>query len=163
MIDLSLVIPVYNGEPFLSETLARLADWVTNHGDAIDVIIVNDGSADRTADILKTWEGRLPHYRHIDLPQNMGKGAALKAGFAVSSGQQVAFTDADLPYGLAIIDHMTEVLSAERAALVYGSRSHNDSTEQKKYGILRRIGRRFFSRVIQWLPLSHIPETPCGL
>ena len=95
--QLSIVIPAYNEHQRLSRSLEIL--WAhlarSGHRDT-EVIVVDDGSTDTTADLVREWSVRWPALRLLQLPSNEGKGAAVRAGVAASHGDVVAFTDADL-------------------------------------------------------------------
>jgi len=115
---LSVVIPCFNE----IETLSTLLRAV-NHAPVPDkeIIVVDDGSTDGTADFLRTEvDGKLATV--IYLPTNRGKGAALRAGFAASSGDIVIVQDADLEYDPADYGIMIEPILSDRADVVYGSR-----------------------------------------
>lgn len=162
MTDLSLVIPVYNAAPFLRETLRRLGEALSRHADW-ELIVVNDGSRDETARILEEELPRLPRARAIHLPRNTGKGAALRAGFHAARGELAAFTDADLPYGLSVLDAMRERMEQyPELHLLYGSRHHALSRERAGYDRVRRLGRLFFSAVIRCL-LPGVVDSQCGI
>ena len=93
----------------------------------------------------------------------MPKGLALRHGFAASEGKYVAFTDADLPYGLEIINKMYRTMEGNRTvALLFGSRSHSLS-KSSSYGWLRSAGRNFFSNVVKNLVISDVKDTQCGV
>ncbi len=159
---LTLIVPVYNGEDFLAATLANLIKW-RNGRSEIEIIIVNDGSTDATESIIKEAQ-KQSDLRSILLAHNKGKGAALRAGLASAKGSVVAFTDADLPYGLESIDAMCErIRTAPALQLLYGSRSHHKSVVRKDYGILRKFGRLFFSLAVRILAIPGVPDTQCGI
>ncbi len=160
-IELSVIIPAYNAGAFIEDTLRRLAALL---GESRELIVVDDGSGDDTFDVMRRFEGRIPNYSCIRLPRNRGKGFALREGMKRARGTYVAFTDADLPYGLSIFDEMLAVMKKDSALfLLYGSRSHQNSKEEKGYGTLRRFGRNFFSNVIRYLAVPDVPDTQCGI
>ena len=97
----SLVIPVFNGESFLADSLTRIESFFEGRDLAAEIIVVDDGSTDGTAEILDGCP--MVGLVVVRLPDNRGKFAALKAGMAVARGGCRVFTDADLPYDLEAI------------------------------------------------------------
>ncbi len=161
MTELSLVIPAYNAGDFLEETMVRLRTMLLARPDW-ELLVVNDGSVDTTQKILMNSLSGIPRARSLDLSGNRGKGAALRAGMREARGTFVAFTDADLPYGLAVFDAMLSRMKREPLlALLYGSRSHTDSTQQG-YGLIRGLGRLFFGTLIRVI-LPDVGDTQCGI
>lgn len=163
--DLTIIIPVFNGARFLEGTLKRLADWIRVNKNKIELIAVNDGSSDNTADILRDFK-QLPSdsYSVINLPKNKGKGFALREGFKKAEGEYIGFTDIELPYGLEVFDGMLEIMKNNKnLSFLYGSRSHILSKWEKEYGFIRKLGRKFFSFVIRFLLLPDIADTQCGI
>lgn len=162
-IAVSLVIPVFNGAPFLAETLKRVRSWAEQNADPAEIIVVDDGSTDGTAAIAEDVHRAIPRYTVVHLPKNRGKGAAVRAGIKAAHGDCVVFTDADLPYGLKIIAAMRQRLhSHPESALVFGSRS-NPLSESKGYGAVRRLGRSFFSAVVKLFAIPGVGDTQCGI
>ena len=80
MQKLSVVIPVYNEEQFVSTTIQRVLD-VTMEGLELELVVVDDGSKDRTVEILQQLAVEHPQIKVFQQPVNMGKGAALRRGF----------------------------------------------------------------------------------
>jgi len=148
--DLSIVIPVFNGETFLKDSLAELEQFVRNSENKIELIIVNDGSTDNTLSIVRAFAEKDQPCQVVYLQENTGKGAAIKAGLKLAQGNYVCFTDADLPYGLDILNDMLNYIREhEKIALLYGSRSHEKSSFKQNYGLIRRFGRLFFSCLVR--------------
>ncbi len=88
---LSVVVAVYNGEAFLDQFFTCL---VNQHIDSIEVIIVNDGSTDRSMQIVEKWREQLPQMQVIEQP-NQGVSIARNTGPAVATGQYLSFPDID--------------------------------------------------------------------
>ena len=97
---LSLVFPVFDEE----ENLAELLEGACKVGDELaenfEVVVVNDGSRDRSAEIINTWAEREPRIRVIHHARNSGYGAALRTGLAEANGEWIFFSDSDLQFEL---------------------------------------------------------------
>ena len=98
--DISIVVPAYNEANRLPRALERISDWVKRkHAEAgleIEIVIVDDGSTDETAQIVARWQRELPDLRLIAHGLNRGKGYSVRHGVLESRGAIVFFTDADL-------------------------------------------------------------------
>ena len=114
---LSVVIPVYNEKNTILEVLERVR--------AVDllkeIIVVDDFSTDGTRDILGSLT-MTDDFKVIFQPRNMGKGAALRTGFAAVSGDMVVVQDADLEYDPAEYVNLIQPILANKADVVFGSR-----------------------------------------
>lgn len=125
MKKLSVVIPVYNEEKTIIETYeaVKKADSL---GLEKEIIIIDDGSSDKTAEVLKDIErkekGKKQKLKIILSSQNEGKGSAMKKGFLETSGDIVIVQDADLEYDPAEFPIMLEPFIKNKADVVYGSR-----------------------------------------
>ena len=121
---LSILVPVYNEDRTISHLLTRLT------GDTIpdsEVVVVNDGSSDRTAAELECWQNT-PGVKIIHHVKNRGKGAAIRTALAAAEGEYVVIQDADLEYDPADIPKLLARLIAEEADIVYGSRYLSPTT-----------------------------------
>ena len=118
MADLSVLIPVYNE----ARTLERLLDAVEERPEVSELVIVDDGSTDGTAEILETrdFKVRAQVIRH---ERNRGKGAALRTAIAAATGDVALVQDADLEYDPAEFPLLLAPIERGRAEVVYGSRS----------------------------------------
>ena len=116
---LSIVIPAYNEERFIGTLLERIAAVDLSRLDvAKEIIVVDDGSKDRTVEIASAVSGVRVHR----LPVNSGKGSAVRAGIALATGEFLIIQDADLEYDPNDYVPMLEALAANRGDVVYGSR-----------------------------------------
>lgn len=115
---LSVVMPVYNEQTTLSEVVAKVLAVPLE----IELICVDDGSHDRSREILAELQNRHPQIRVALQPKNMGKGAALRRGIQEATGDYVIIQDADLEYDPAEYPALLEPLLQDKADVVFGSR-----------------------------------------
>jgi dolichyl-phosphate beta-glucosyltransferase len=168
MIDLSVVVPVYNGEPFIARTIAELIDFAVSCDEPVELVVVDDGSTDRSAEIIeeKIAAASVP-VQLIRSPANEGKGAAIKRAMAAAGGRYRVFLDADLAYSPQAISEVRAELVAG-SDVVIGSRVHPDSTYQVKpsffrYLYTRHIAGRIFNWIVRWFLLPGIFDSQAGL
>jgi glycosyltransferase involved in cell wall biosynthesis len=152
--SLSIVIPAYNEEEgiasIIERTLAARQTIQTRAGMAtVEVLVVDDGSTDRTAEIARGF----PEVRLLQLARNRGYGAAIKAGFSEATGDLLGFLDADGTCNPDFFADLCLALEAEKADVVVGSRLGSISDMPA----LRRLGNRLFAGLIEvW---SGVPIT----
>jgi dolichyl-phosphate beta-glucosyltransferase len=120
----SIVVPAYNEERRLGDSLPRLVSWLAHNPEA-ELILVDDGSEDRTHDVARELLLGEPGASVLRLPWHSGKGAAVKLGISVARGDAVVFMDADLATDLADLPKLVHAL--ERADVIIGSRNHGKS------------------------------------
>ncbi|MGI6030945.1 MAG: glycosyltransferase [Eubacteriales bacterium] len=116
----SLIIPLYNEQDTIALLQARLSAFLMEFRHPIEVIFVDDGSTDHTLERLNEIceEG----YKIISYPHNRGKGHALKRGVEQARGEYIFYTDADLTYGLQVINKAMQVFRTYHCDIVVGSR-----------------------------------------
>jgi dolichol-phosphate mannosyltransferase len=116
---LSIIIPAYNEERFIGTLLQKiLAVDLVRFRIAKEIIVVNDHSTDRTAEVVSGFKGIILK----NLPKNSGKGAAVRAGIDLATGDYLIIQDADLEYDPNDYVPMIESLLADGVDAVYGSR-----------------------------------------
>lgn len=116
---LSIIIPAYNEARTLRSVIERVLACVP---DVFEIIVVDDGSQDGTAEIARQASAEHPQVKLAPHPRNLGKTAALRTGFAASRGDVVLVQDADLEYDPADIPALIEPILSGQADVVYGSR-----------------------------------------
>ena len=157
---LSICIPVLNEEGSIGETLERclaLGPSLQAAGIAsFEVIAVDDGSTDRTADRVREY----PQVRLIQHAVNRGYGAALKTGFAAASFSLIGFLDADATYPPEEFAALCRPITDGRADLVIGSRMLGADSEMP---LVRRIGNTFFATLLSLLGRSAVTDSASGM
>ena len=158
-LQLRVVIPAYREADHISATVRAVLDELADiaAGGGLEVIVVDDGSGDGTADAALDAGAR----QVIVLPRNRGKGAAVRAGVLASRGRSVVFTDADLAYSP---DHLRTVLEHLESGwdATIGSRRHPRSTVARS-SVLRALGSRVVNRISGAVLLAGPLDTQCGL
>jgi glycosyltransferase involved in cell wall biosynthesis len=119
-VKLSIVIPVYNEEETIQEIVRRVQDAAVEVEK--EIIIVNDGSSDGTAQALDDMANHYDNIVLVHQARNRGKGAALRKGFAQASGEIILIQDADLEYDPKDYAQLLPPILDGRADIVYGSR-----------------------------------------
>lgn len=147
----SLVLPVYNEEDGVATTIGQLHTILA--GCTYEIIAVNDGSCDRTGEILATC----PQITVVTHRRNRGYGAALKTGIRHAQYPLIVITDADATYPNETIPHLVRL--ATRADMVVGARTGANVT----YSTLRKIPKFFLIRFAEWISGSEIPDLNSGL
>ncbi|MEZ5317468.1 MAG: glycosyltransferase family 2 protein [Vicinamibacterales bacterium] len=159
-VGLSICIPVYNEEDAVGETLERclaIGDDLRRQGVTdFEVIAVDDGSSDRTAEVIAGF----PQVRLLRHGTNRGYGAALKTAFEASRHELIAFLDADATYPPEWLPRLCARLRDGRADMVVGSRMAGAETEMP---LVRRIGNGFFASLLRVIGRTPITDAASGM
>ncbi|MCL2702074.1 MAG: glycosyltransferase family 2 protein [Defluviitaleaceae bacterium] len=148
---LSVVVPVYNEEEVLQVSYARLNGVLTGLGITYELIFINDGSRDRTPEMLRELSERDANVKVVFFSRNFGHQAAITAGMEYSSGDAVVVIDADLQDPPEVIPLMLEKWR-EGFDVVYGKRV-------KRHGetAFKKISARLFYRILRKMTVTDIP------
>jgi dolichyl-phosphate beta-glucosyltransferase len=156
--DLSVVIPAYNEALRLGPTLRRVVEYLRAEGRPFEVLVVDDGSTDGTAEVAQkyTAEG----VRLLRQEVNRGKGAVVKAGVLASGGREVLLLDADLSTPIEEIEKLRPHLA--ESPVVLGSRSVEGSDITEHQPFYREMMGRTFNLIIRALGVRGLRDTQCG-
>jgi dolichyl-phosphate beta-glucosyltransferase len=159
--ELSIIVPAYNEETLIVSTLEGLKTFFSARPERYEIIVVDDGSQDKTAACTEEWRKT----NGVDLnllvnEQNMGKGFSIQRAVLESRGNYIIFIDADLPYELDAIDGFLKALRSGYD-LAIGSRVLPGS-QVKGVPILRYISGQIFSWMVQAVLFQGLPDTQCG-
>lgn len=160
-IILSVIIPAYNEEGIIAETIQRCID-VKKAGfdgspiDGMEIIVVDDGSQDRTPDIAKEFGEQIKLVSHH---VNRGYGAALTSGFHQAKGQLLSFLDGDGTCSPEEFPRLCREMEENSADLVVGMRIHKDS----KMPFIRRLGNRFYAWTLRRLSGARVRDSASGM
>jgi glycosyltransferase involved in cell wall biosynthesis len=120
--DVSIVLPAYNEEAVISETLGRIFEYIGAQNTDFEIIVVNDGSADRTHDIVAGFRSFHPQLKLVDHPKNKGYGEALRSGFDAATKDWIFLMDSDGQFDITELDNLAEYASANDMVLGYRAR-----------------------------------------
>ncbi len=119
---LSVVIPAYNEEAFIGTLIEKILAVPTEKaGFTKELVVVNDGSKDRTEEVARSFASRFASVRVFTQVPNQGKGAAVQRGIREATGDYILVQDADLEYDPS--DYLTLLKALDRGDVVYGSRT----------------------------------------
>src|SRR5215831_9163990 len=157
----SIVIPAYNEAHRLGTTLERVLDYVTSQRWDAEVIVVNDGSSDRTAELVREASQRWTCLRLIENPGNRGKGYSVRNGMLNATGELLLFSDADLS---SPIEEAAKLWTAIQngADVAIGSRWIRPELQTKRQSLLRQLYGRAFNLALRVLLGLRQKDTQCG-
>jgi dolichol-phosphate mannosyltransferase len=155
--DLSVVFPVYNEEENIPILLQEIAAALEGRGWTYEIVAVDDGSTDRSLEVLRASRARYPMLRVLALEKNSGQTAALDAAWRAARGTMVVSLDADLQNDPADIPSMIQKLSETGSDMVIGVRVNRQDTWSRK--MQSKIG----NGVRNWITGDRITDTGCSL
>ncbi len=160
MTTLSVIIPAYNEEDGIQEIMERVLSIRTQLRDvgvdALELIVVDDGSKDRTPELVMAQQD-VHLIRHA---KNGGYGAALKTGFAAAQGEWIGFLDADGTYPPEYYPQLYQAACAQKADIVIGSRMAGAKSEMPP---VRRLGNLIFARLVSLISARQITDSASGM
>jgi len=159
--DLSLVLPVFNAADFVEKSLAEAGEFLGRGALSWEIVVVDDGSADGTAERLAASRAR--NLAIVSLPKNLGKFGALKAGMRASRGRCRLFTDADLPFDLDAVPYMARLVNDRGFHVVTGDRTLQGSDYRPHIPWHRDTASAAFSFLVRMLVTGGLFDTQCGL
>lgn len=154
---LSIIIPAYNEEKRIKKTLESILTYIQKKKYDFEIIIVNDGSTDKTRDVVLEFKNKKINI--IDNHENKGKGFSVKQGFLTATKEWILFTDADLS---TPIEELETFLRYKEYDIIIGSRNLPDSLIVIKQPFLRSTLGKIFPFFVRLLLLPEIKDTQCG-
>ena len=157
---LSVVIPAYNEEKRLPQSLAAALVFLKKQSYASEIIVSDDGSQDRT---VATSEEILQGFPHqiLTVPQNRGKGHAVRNGVLAATGSYVLFTDADFSTPIDEVTRFLERLEKDQDVVI-GSRALPDSQVEIHQSFLRETMGKAFNFIAQAFAFKGVRDSQCG-
>ena len=157
--QLSLIIPAYNEEERIGSSLRKAVDYLDKKNISYEIIVVDDGSKDRTIEAAKEFSHL--SIRIIKQPRNMGKGAAVRRGMLESDGDLRIFTDADFSTPIHEVEKIIKKINTG-ADICIGSRALDPSMIKEHQPFYREFMGKTFNRIVQFLLFKGISDTQCG-
>jgi glycosyltransferase involved in cell wall biosynthesis len=158
MVELSVVIPVRNEAASLEELHQELTDTLERFGHSYEIIVVDDGSTDRSFEILVRLQALDPRLRVIRFRRNFGQTAAFSAGFAYARGRLIVTSDGDLQNDARDIPAMVTKLDGEQLDIVCGWRKN-----RKDAFLSRLVPSMIANRIISWATGVRLHDYGCSL
>lgn len=153
--NLSIIIPVYNEEKRIEKTLQELFDYQKKNDIEAEILIVDDGSTDKTISILRKYQKKL---KIIPVVPNRGKGFAIRMGMLAAEGEKILFMDADLATPLEEIKNI--IKESESFDIVIGSRRLAGS--KAKRSLPRSVISKTFNLILKKLVPLSCRDSQCG-
>ncbi|HEY1766781.1 MAG TPA: glycosyltransferase, partial [Terracidiphilus sp.] len=157
----SIVIPAFNESARIPATLEAVIECVRARNWSAEIIVVDDGSRDRTADVVRAFAATAPEVRLLPNPGNRGKGYSVRNGILQAFGEIVMFTDADLSAPIEEAEDLFAAI-ADGADIAIGSRWLERTRQTIRQPFYRRFFGRCFNavtRAVMGLPFA---DTQCG-
>ena len=158
--DLSIIIPAYNEELRLPATLEKIAAYLQKTGHQAEVLVVDDGSKDRTAAVAESFRANIPALRVLSNGVNRGKGFSVRHGMFEAVGAIVLFTDADLSAPIEEADKLIGALANNDVAI--GSRAMDRSLISVHESRFREFAGIIFNKIVRIILRLPFVDTQCG-
>jgi len=163
-IHLSVIIPAYNEEKSISNTLLAVDNYLSKQNYSYEILVVNDGSKDKTGKIVENFKNLIKNLRLIDNQSNRGKGYVVRRGMLEAKGQYRLFMDAD---NATSVEHLEKIwpFLKEGFEVVIGSRDRKDAAGAKQavsQSFLKRQLGNSANLLIQLVAVPGIWDTQCG-
>ena len=149
----------------IGKSIDRLTNFLGAENFNAEIIVINDGGWDKTAEIISAKSQNNPAIKFIDRKMNLGKGASVREGISAASSNIIIFTDADLPYGTKHFKEMIEFLRSWKADLVIANRHLWSTWQVDQFGIstVRRLTHWSFGFLVRNLLHLRFSDTQAGL
>jgi glycosyltransferase involved in cell wall biosynthesis len=157
----SFILPAYNESERLSESIPKVLEYVRDRGFAVEVIIVNDGSTDATADIVRQFAVANPMIVLLENPGNRGKGYSVRNGMLHARGEIALFTDADLSSPISEADKLFAALNTG-SDIAIGSRWLQRELQTERQPLMRQLYGRLFNLGLRVVLGLRYKDTQCG-
>jgi glycosyltransferase involved in cell wall biosynthesis len=157
----SIVIPAYNEAARIPATLTSVIGCIRARGWQAEILVVNDGSTDQTAEVVRAFAQTAPEVRLMENPGNRGKGYSVRAGMLAAHGAIALFTDADLSSPIEEAERLFAAIEAG-AEIAIGSRWLESSRQTHRQPLYRQFFGRCFNAVTRAVMRLPFADTQCG-
>jgi dolichyl-phosphate beta-glucosyltransferase len=161
-VDLSIIVPAYNEELRIPPTLERLNAFLAAQPLRYEIVVVDDGSKDRTCDVVLEHATRMPNLRLVRQIPNRGKGAAVRRGMLEAHGQIRVMCDADGSMPPEQLPRLLAPIVACKSEISIGSRYAEGAKTDKKQPAYRVMWSRLCNKLIQRSLVPGVRDTQCG-
>ena len=158
---ISIVIPAYNEAERLRPTLDRILTFAKQSGWNAEIIVVDDGSRDETAEIVRNYARQSPLIRLVDNFVNRGKGYSVRNGVLHAKGEFILFTDADMSSPIEEAPKLLQAL-ADGADIAIGSRWAKSELQTRRQSLARQFLGRVFNVLLRMILRLDFKDTQCG-
>lgn len=159
---LSIIIPAYNEEHRIKKTLLRVDYFLRRSAIDAEVIVVDDGSSDRTAEIVQGFSQNKPYLRLMQNVTNRGKGYSVRRGVAEARGEYVLFADADNSTPIQEVKKLLPYLISGKIDVAIGSRSMKGSRVRVRQPWPRSMMGKIFNKLVKLFLYRDFVDTQCG-
>ena len=160
---LSIIIPAYNESLRVGKTLDKVRKYASSKHFEVEIVLVDDGSSDRTADLFREFQSLWPGSQVLLNGINRGKGFSVRRGVLEAQGKVVLFTDADLSAPIEEADKLLAALETESADAAIGSRALDRKLIGVRQPLRREFAGRFFNLLVRLFTGLKLHDTQCGL
>lgn len=160
-LELSIIIPSYNEELRLPATLEKIASYLKSRGRTAEVIVVDDGSRDRTAEVAASFREKIPALRVVSNGVNRGKGFSVRHGMLEAAAEFVLFTDADLSSPIEEADKLLGALESGYDVAI-GSRAIDRGLIEVHESRFREFAGIIFNKIVRVILRLPFVDTQCG-
>lgn len=157
---LGIVVPAYNEEARIGPTLERVAEFLTDREGGWTVTVVDDGSTDKTAEIVRAFAETHPQVHLLSYEPNHGKGYAVRKGMMETDAVFLLLSDADLAAPIEEVEKLFAAIAEADVAI--GSRPLKESHLEIRQPWYREMLGRAFNLAVQTLAVPGIKDTQCG-
>jgi len=157
----SIVIPAYNESERITATLDKVLAYIAQEHWMAEIVVVNDGSRDNTAEIVRRYARQNPAVRLVENPGNRGKGFSVRNGMMNSNGDILLFSDADLSSPIHEANKLFAALD-QGADIAIGSRWLRAELQTKRQSLLRQVFGRVFNLCLRIILGLTFVDTQCG-
>lgn len=161
-LDLSIVIPAYNEERRLPQTLDSIFSYLRSQPYRAEIIVVDDGSTDATSEVARAAGNAHPELRLLSNEGNRGKGFSVRHGMLEARGEIALFTDADLSTPIEETAKLLAVILEQGYEGAIGSRAVDRSLIQIHQSVIREQAGILFNRLVRWIMGIKFSDTQCG-
>lgn len=161
-LDLTIVIPAYNEEKRLANTINSIEEYLKRHTWTYEILIVDDGSKDKTSQVVTDLLDNNDHLKLISLPVNSGKGKATQTGMLAAKARLILLTDADLSTPIAELEKLITPIDRDGYDIAIGSRYEQQNQMETPPPFMRRVVSRLGNIFIQSFLLPGMKDTQCG-